>query len=56
MRQNGDFWHSKFRDFLVTLADRRRDHVKKWILYNTVEFSGNINVQKFLLEKILALA
>ena len=54
--KNGDFWHSKFQDFLVALADRRCDRVKKWLHCITVEFSGNNNVQKLHLEEVLVLA
>ena len=54
--KNGDFWHSKFQDFLVALADRRRDRVKKWLRCNIEEFSGNNNVQKLHLEAVLVLS
>ena len=54
--KNGDFWHSKFQDLLVALADRRRDRVEKWLCCNTTEFSGNNDIQRLQLEAVLVLA
>ena len=54
--RNGDFWHTKFKDLLVALADIRCDHVERWLRYNATEFSGNNCVQILQLEVVLALA
>lgn len=54
--KNGDFWHSKFLDFLVAFSDRRHDSIEKCLHCNTAEFSGNADVQKLQLEAILSLA
>ena len=38
--RNGDFWHTKFQDLLVALADIQCDRVERWLRCNAVEFLG----------------
>ena len=54
--RNGDFWHTKFQDLLVALADIRCDRVERWLHCNTAKFSRNNCVQILQLEAVLALA
>ncbi|GLJ34388.1 hypothetical protein SUGI_0691360 [Cryptomeria japonica] len=47
---NIDSWHSMLERFLSAVAERRRDRVQRWISSNTVDFSGNDEVERLVLE------